>query len=143
MKNKSLNILALALICAITTMSSYAQTQKVSAKEAKRTKEAGIADKVQTVAGELTYFDGVPTGNTNDLVYDYLDRARGVDVYLDNLGAVVLYSLQVALDEQGCEGANKVAIWEQLMDSRTPVLLPIPQPCTLIHILPWKKPAHW
>jgi len=122
MKNKSLNILALALICAITTMSSYAQTQKVSAKEAKRTKEAGIADKVQTVAGELTYFDGVPTGNTNDLVYDYLDRARGVDVYLDNLGAVVLYSLQVALDEQGCEGANKVAIWEQLMDSRTPVL---------------------
>ncbi len=122
MKQKLIAILVATLIGAFTTMSSYAQTGKVSAQEAKRTKATSIADKVQTVAGELKFFDGVPIGNTSELVYDYLDRARGIDVYLDNLGAVVLYSLQVALDEQGTEGANKVAIWEQLMDSRTPVL---------------------
>ncbi|MCX7551260.1 DUF1254 domain-containing protein [Xanthomarina sp. F2636L] len=122
MKNKSINILALALIGAFTMMSSYAQTGKISAQEAKRTKAAGIADNVQTVAGDLEFFDGVPVGNTSELVYDYLDRARGVDVYLDNIGPVSIYSIQEALNEQGADGANKVALWEQLMDSRTPVI---------------------
>jgi len=120
MKQKLINLLAATLIGAFAVTGAHAQTDK--SQEEIRTKAASIANKVQTVAGELKFFDGVPTGNTSELVYDYLDRARGVDVYLDNIGAVVLYSLQVALDEQGCEGANKVAIWEQLMDSRTPVL---------------------
>ncbi len=96
--------------------------EKDIAKAEDITKATSIADKVQTVAGELTFFDGVPTGNTSTLVYDYLDRARGVDVYLNNVGAVSIYSLQMALAEQGADAPNKIAIWEQLMDSRTPVI---------------------
>jgi hypothetical protein len=120
--NNSIKTLVTVVICLSLTTSGYAQTDKDSAREAQKTKAASIPDKVQTVAGELTFFDGVPTGNTSELVYDYLDRARGVDVFLDNIGPVSIYSLQVALNEQGANGANKVAIWEQLMDSRTPVI---------------------
>ncbi|MFZ1201963.1 MAG: DUF1254 domain-containing protein, partial [Desulfobacterales bacterium] len=42
--------------------------------------------------------------------------------YLDNIGPVSIYSIQAALAEQGAKGVNRVAIWEQLMDSRTPVI---------------------
>ena len=87
-----------------------------------KTKAASIPDQVQTVAGELNFFDGVPIGNTNDLVYDYLNRARALEVYLDNVGAVSIYSVLDAMAEQGADAPNKIAIWEQLMDSRTPVI---------------------
>ena len=33
-------------------------------------------DKVKTSIGTLKFFDGVPTRNTVDTVYDYVDRAR-------------------------------------------------------------------
>ncbi|GGG40534.1 DUF1254 domain-containing protein [Bizionia arctica] len=140
MKKQSLNSIALTAFSAFALMTSCEQAEKKTADaepvvtkevvtsdegltpEEKKTKAASIPDKVQTVAGELTFFDGVPTGNTSELVYDYLDRARGVDVFLDNVGPISIYSLQVAVAAQGADAPNKVAIWEQLMDSRTPVI---------------------
>src|SRR5690606_8098496 len=122
MKNKYLRFLAFNLISGFTLLSASAQTDKNSSREEQKIKAASIPDKVQTVAGELQFFDGVPIGNTNDLVYDYLNRARAVDVYLDNLGAVSIYSILEAMAEQGADAPNKVAIWAQLMDSRTPVI---------------------
>jgi len=103
-------------------MVATAQGQAESAREAAKTKAASIPDKVKTVAGELKFFDGVPIGNTNDLVYDYLDRARALGVYLDNVGAVSIYSVLLGMAQQGADAPNKIAIWEQLMDSRTPVI---------------------
>jgi len=91
-------------------------------REEMKTKAASIPDKVETVAGELKFFDGVPIGNTNDLVYDYLDRARALGVYLDNVGAVSINTVLAGMAEQGADAPNKIAIWEQLMDSRTPVI---------------------
>jgi hypothetical protein len=38
---------------------------------------------VETPIGELTFFDGVPSEPTVGLVYDYIDRARGVEVFLN------------------------------------------------------------
>ncbi|MEQ8667782.1 MAG: DUF1254 domain-containing protein [Pirellulales bacterium] len=96
--------------------------QQDSAREASKTRAASIPDKVQTVAGELEFFDGVPVGDTNDLVYDYLTRSRALGVYLDNVGAVSIYSVLAGMAEQGADAPNKIAIWEQLMDSRTPVI---------------------
>ncbi len=113
-------ILALALTASLSIASVHAETD--SAREAAKTKAASIPDKVQTAAGELKFFDGVPIGNTNDLVYDYLDRARGLGVYLDNVGAVSIYSVLLGMAQQGADAPNKIAIWEQLMDSRTPVI---------------------
>ncbi len=112
--------LALVLASSLTFVSAHAETD--SAREAAKTKAASIPDKVQTAAGELKFFDGVPIGDTNDLVYDYLDRARALGVYLDNVGAVSIYSVLLGMAQQGADAPNKIAIWEQLMDSRTPVI---------------------
>lgn len=114
------HIATLALTGALAIASAVAQAD--SSREAMKTEAASIPDTVETVAGELTFFDGVPTGNTNDLVYDYLDRSRAVDVYLDNVGAVSIYSVLLGMAQQGADAPNKIAIWEQLMDSRTPVI---------------------
>ena len=114
------NIIAIVLAGTLTIASANVQAE--SSREAMKTKAASIPDKVQTAAGELKFFDGVPIGDTNQLVYDYLDRSRGLGVYLDNIGAVSIYSVLAGMAEQGADAPNKIAIWEQLMDSRTPVI---------------------
>jgi hypothetical protein len=114
------SIFALALAGSLSLSSAHAETD--SAREAAKTRAASIADKVQTVAGELTFFDGVPIGKTNERVYDYLDRSRALGVYMDNVGAVSIYSVLLGMAQQGADAPNKIAIWEQLMDSRTPVI---------------------
>ena len=114
------SIFALALAGSLSLSSAHAETD--SAWEAAKTQAASIADKVQTVAGELTFFDGVPIGKTNERVYDYLDRSRALGVYMDNVGAVSIYSVLLGMAQQGADAPNKIAIWEQLMDSRTPVI---------------------
>ena len=76
-------------------------------------------NKVDTTAGMLEFFDGVPIGTTVKTVYDNLDRARGLGVYLDNVGAVSIYSVLAGLAEQGADAPNKIALFGQLMDSQT------------------------
>ena len=39
-------------------------------------------DKVHTPIGTLEFFDGVPVGNTTEMVYDYVDRARAWEVFI-------------------------------------------------------------
>ncbi len=59
------NIIAIILAGTLTIASAYAQAE--SPREAMKTKAASIPDNVQTAAGELKFFDGVPIGDTNDL----------------------------------------------------------------------------
>ncbi len=119
---RNLNTTIAVLVLTGTLAATNASAQSDSAREVLKTKAASISDKVQTVAGELEFFDGVPIGKTNDLVYDYLDRSRALGVYLDNVGAVSIYSVLLGMAQQGADAPNKIAIWEQLMDSRTPVI---------------------
>jgi len=114
------NLIALALACLLTFAGGYAQAE--TSREAQKTEAASIPDEVETVAGNLKFFDGVPIGETNDLVYDYLARSRALGVYLDNVGAVSIYCVLLGMAQQGADAPNKIAIWEQLMDSRTPVI---------------------
>ncbi|WP_278921944.1 DUF1254 domain-containing protein [Pseudophaeobacter profundi] len=81
-----------------------------------------IPDKVETAIGTLEFFDGVPTDATISTVYDNLDRMRGIDVFLDNIGAVSMYSVRKGLADAGAEGANKIALFGNLMDSQTLVV---------------------
>ncbi|EGV18711.1 DUF1254 domain-containing protein [Thiocapsa marina] len=81
-----------------------------------------IPDKVETGIGTLEFFDGVPTDATIGTVYDNLDRMRGMQVFLDNVGAVSMYSVRKGLADAGAEGANRIAIFEQLLDSQTLVV---------------------
>ena len=81
-----------------------------------------IPDKVETSIGALEFFDGVPTDATIDTVYDNLDRMRGVEVYLGNIGGVSIQSVLDGLAGAGANAPNKVALFAGLMDSKTLVV---------------------
>src|SRR5580658_2630507 len=85
-------------------------------------KSVSTPDKLDTHIGRLEFSDGVPTGNTIKALYDNLDRSRGFGVYLDNLGAVAIRAFLTSLAAQGADAPNKIAIFEQLMDSQSMVL---------------------
>ena len=82
-------------------------------------KSISIPDKVDTSIGTLEFFDGVPTDATVATVYDNLDRMRGTQVFLDNVGAVSMYAVRKGLADAGSQGANKIALFEDLLDSQT------------------------
>jgi len=109
-------------ISAVTVSSSLAQTGAASSVSSETLKSISIPDKVSTSIGELTFYDGAPTGNTIEKVYDNLDRSRALGVYLDNLGAVSIYSVLKGLANQGADATNKIALFENLMDSKTLVV---------------------
>jgi hypothetical protein len=113
------------------------QTQELSGAHTSTTAEAQTASKsippetlksistpnrVDTHIGKLEFSDGVPTGDTIKALYDNLDRSRGFGVYLDNLGAVAIRAFLSSLAAQGADAPNKIAIFEQLMDSQSMVL---------------------
>ncbi len=102
---------------------ALAATGSASAEVSDETlKSISIADKVETNFGELEFFDGVPTDETVEAVYDNLDRSRGVDVFLDNIGAVSINAVLDGLADAGADATNKVALFAQLMDSHTLVV---------------------
>ena len=79
-------------------------------------------DKVETPIGTLKFFDGIPTGDTTRAVYDYVDRARAVQVYIAMMPAVSTYHLREGQREMGAHDSNQILIWEQLGDSKSLVL---------------------
>jgi hypothetical protein len=81
-----------------------------------------IPDTVETAIGTLEFFDGVPTDATIATVYDNFDRMRGLQVFLDNIGAVSMHSVRRGLDGAGAEGANRIALFADLMNSETLVV---------------------
>ena len=81
-----------------------------------------IPDRVDTPIGSLEFFDGVPTDATIDTVYDNLDRMRGVQAYLDNVGGVSIQSVLDGLGRAGADAPNKIALFAELMNSKTLVV---------------------
>ncbi len=79
-------------------------------------------DEVKTPIGTLEFFDGVPVGDTKENVYDYMDRARAVQVYVDMIPAVSTYSLLQGSRDMGAGDSNQIVFWEQLGDSKSLVL---------------------
>ncbi len=73
-------------------------------------KSISIPDTVEASIGVLKFFDGVPTDTTVATAYDNLDRMRGVEGYLDNLGAVSVNNVLDALAEAGADAPNKIAV---------------------------------
>ena len=76
-------------------------------------------DKVSTSIGELKFFDGVPTDDTVQKVYDNLDRMRGVQVFLDTLGGASMYRLRAGNEKVGITKSNQIAIFAKLLDSKS------------------------
>jgi hypothetical protein len=112
-----------ATILMVALVSALAGPELAQAQVSGETlRSISIPDKVKTTIGPLDFFDGVPTGDTVEKVYDNLDRTRALEVYLDNLGAVSIYSVLAGLAEQGANAPNRIAVFEALMDSQTLVV---------------------
>mgnify|MGYP003640348401 CR=1 FL=1 len=74
---------------------------------------------VETPIGKLDFFDGVPTDATVETVYDNLDRMRAVTAFLDNVGALSVYSVIAGNADIGLTQPNQIAVAEQLLDSHS------------------------
>ena len=79
-------------------------------------------DKVETSIGTLEFFDGVPIGNTTEMVYDYVDRARAVEVFINMTPAVSMYNIRKGQRNIGHTRSNQIVIAEQMGDSKPLVL---------------------
>ncbi len=106
---------ALAALLAIMSGLQAAQAE-VSAQVLK---SISMPDAIETSAGKLEFFDGVPTKATIDTLYDNLDRIRGVEVYLNNQGAGSMNAMRAGNAGIGANASNKVPISEQLLNSKS------------------------
>lgn len=79
-------------------------------------------DKVSTPIGTLEFFDGVPVGNTTQMVYDYVDRARAVQVFINMIPAVSMYHLRQGQRDIGLTQSSQILIAEALGDAKPLVL---------------------
>ena len=65
-------------------------------------------DKVETPLGTLEFFDGIPNRETIDKVYDYVDRARAVQAFINMTPAVSLYNLRKGNRDMGMGKSNQI-----------------------------------
>jgi hypothetical protein len=79
-------------------------------------------DAVPSSIGTLEFFDGVPNRATVDAVYDYVDRARAVEAFINLIPAVSIYHLRQGMRDMGLTESNQIVIAEQLGDSKPLVL---------------------
>ena len=77
------------------------------------------ADHVSTRLGTLEFFDGMPTDATAATLLDNLTFQRGVQVFLNTVQVASLEAARVGLAEVGANAANKVVIYDDLMDSNS------------------------
>ena len=72
-----------------------------------------------TSIGELVFADGAPTSGTAERVYDYLDTARGVEVFLNAMPGATVQALVRGPEALGQHRSNQVVIFDDLMDSES------------------------
>lgn len=74
-------------------------------------------DKVETRIGTLDFFDGMPSRDTVQKVYDNLDFMRGVEVFLNFIPATSVEGVRRGMQELGATVSNQCVIMDKLMDS--------------------------
>ena len=115
MKLKTPQLLTAALVGVLAFTS--AQAQNTPGYNSKIPEKILTPDTVETRIGTLKFFDGFPTKETTEKVYDNLDFLRGVEVFLNFIPATSLESMRAGTVGQGADAANKVMIWDELCDS--------------------------
>jgi hypothetical protein len=76
-------------------------------------------DRVETRIGTLEFFDGFPTPETVDLVYDNLDFMRGVESFLTAMPAASLHAMRAGQRDIGGATNDRIVVTEDLMDSHS------------------------
>jgi hypothetical protein len=76
-------------------------------------------DRVSTRIGELEFFDGLPTADTAQRVFDHLDFVRGVEAFLSGVPAASMEAVRRGLTEIGATTSSTCVIFDRLMDSNS------------------------
>ncbi|MGA1696663.1 MAG: DUF1254 domain-containing protein, partial [Arenicellales bacterium] len=76
-------------------------------------------DSVETSIGRLNFFDGIPDQKTVEAVYDNLDRMRATEAFLEMVPMASVEALRVGMESIGIDAANKVMLYDGLMDSNS------------------------
>ena len=58
-------------------------------------------NKVETSIGKLDFYDGLPSRATSEKVFDYLDTARGVEVFLSAIPMASIEAMRLANVKMG------------------------------------------
>ena len=75
-------------------------------------------DRLETRLGMLEFVDGVPTRETAETVYDHLDFAHALNVFLNGFPGASTQALRKGLHDAGVED-NAILIFSELMDSNS------------------------
>jgi len=96
-------------------------------------------DRVETRIGTLEFFDGIPTKETSELVYDYLDFSRAMETFLNGIPAASIEALRLGAASLGQKNSNQVLYFDELMDSKALFLTGNTSTVYAIPILDLKK----
>jgi hypothetical protein len=111
------NCIATAFVCLLAFPAASAWAQATPGYNNKIPEQIKTPDTVETRIGTLKFFDGLPTKETTQKVYDNLDFLRGVETFLKFIPATSIEGLRRGMVEMGATTANQVLIFDQLMDS--------------------------
>ena len=123
MKTNKLVTLALAgLMASSLTVTVWAESPKMK-MTTPIPPEITTPDQVKTRIGTLNFKNGMPDQASIEKVYDNLDFARGVEVYLNALPGVSLYANRKGMRDAGFPD-NTLVTMEQMCDSTGMFLTP-------------------
>ncbi|GHB24456.1 hypothetical protein GCM10007094_10630 [Pseudovibrio japonicus] len=74
-------------------------------------------DKYSTRAGDIEFFDGIPTAPTAEALYNHLDYIRGVQTFLSGVPAASMEAIRRSQEVDGKTNSYQVRIFDELMDS--------------------------
>ncbi len=80
--------------------------------------------RVETRLGTLEFFDGLPTEQTVQKLYDQLDFARGVRAFLETIPGASMMAMRKGMEEVGALPNYTVLVTGSLMDARSLFLTP-------------------
>ncbi len=108
-----IRLLALGALCASTSLAqAFDYTTDIP---------EGIVtpDTVETSIGTLSFTDGVPSRETANKAYDFMDTARAADAFLKGMPAASLDAMLKGNHSIGAVEPHQVAIFDKLMDAKS------------------------
>jgi len=113
----------IAVFTAITIISAGLFATNTQAEEPTPGYNTKIPEKILTTEdlktriGTFKYFDGIPTKETAEALYNNLDYIRGVETFLSGIPAANLEGIRHGQAGLGLTSSNQVLIFDKLMDS--------------------------
>ena len=109
--------IALILLGAVACASAFAEPPKMK-MTTDIPESITTPDTVETRIGTLEFFDGYPTAETSQKVYDNLDFMRAVETFLHGIPVASIEALRRGHIELGATQSHQVVIMDRLMNSK-------------------------